>query len=193
MTASDPASMEASATASGADSTSASESSSANMDTACLLKAYELAQQHYDSDLQLFSARMNLFLLVQSALVTLAGSAILGNKAETSNYRGAISLFGLILAVGWLFVAVSSYAWVKTWRAHMMKIGQYLTDKTNVPFSSASFSYKTRKKSYPKDKPWFLVQAFSYGVRPTLVICCLPLLFIAGWIYLGVHAHWSGI
>ncbi len=103
-----------------------------------LLQAYDLAQKHYDSDLQLFSARMNLFLLVQSALVTVTGSSILGGGDSQQNaYRGATSVFGLVLAVAWLFVAVSSYAWVKTWRAHMIALGTSLTEETSVLFSSA--------------------------------------------------------
>jgi hypothetical protein len=158
-----------------------------------LLRAYELAQRHYDSDLQLFSARMNLFLLVQSALVTVTGGSILGGSGKPADYLGAISVFGLVLAVAWLFVAVSSYAWVKTWRAHMMTIGGRLEEVTCVPFSSSLFQRKTRQSMYPKDSFWRLIEAFSWVVRPTLVTCCLPLLFIGGWIYLGNHAGWSGI
>jgi hypothetical protein len=158
-----------------------------------LLRAYELAQRHYDSDLQLFSARMNLFLLVQSALVTVTGSSIFGGSGKPADYLGAISVFGLVLAVAWLFVAVSSYAWVKTWRAHMMTVGNRLEKETSVPFSIGLFDRGTRKSMYPKDAFWSLVEAFSWAVRPTLVTCCLPLLFVGGWIYLGIHAHWSGI
>ena len=157
--------------------------------TAYLLQAYTLAQQHYDSDLQLFSARMNLFLLVQSALVTVTGTSILGGGSKPGDYRGAISLFGFILAVAWLLVAVSSYAWVKTWRAHMVAIGVRLEEDTSVLFSSALFNRTVRKTSYPKESLWTVVETFSWAVRPTLVTCCLPLLFIGGWIYLGIHAH----
>jgi hypothetical protein len=161
--------------------------------TEYLLRAYELAQRHYDSDLQLFSARMNLFLLVQSALVTVTGGSILGGGGKPADYLGAISVFGLVLAVAWLFVAVSSYAWVKTWRAHMMTIGVRLEQETSVPFSSGLFNRQVRKSMYPKDAFWSLIEAFSWAIRPTLVTCCLPLLFIGGWIYLGNHAGWSGI
>jgi hypothetical protein len=51
---------------------------STNPDPMHLWRAYELAQQHYDSNIQLFSVRMNLFLLVQSALVAVAGNNVLG-------------------------------------------------------------------------------------------------------------------
>ncbi len=175
-------------------STASSSEPPDNAKTEYLLQAYSLAQKHYDSDPQLFSARMNLFLLVQSALVTITGSSILsGGDRQSGDYRGAISAFGLILAVAWLFVAVSSYAWVKTWRSHMMIVGARLEKKTSVPFSSALFGRKDRKSRYPKDAFWTLIEAFSWTVRPTLVTCCLPLLFIGGWIYLGIHAHWSGV
>ena len=201
MTSSDPDHEAASAPAPGTGST-ASPGSSGDLNPDYLLKAYELAQKHYESDLQLFSARMSLFLLVQSALVTVAGSAILGNQTGTLNYRGAISLFGLILAVGWLFVAVSSYAWVKTWRAQMIDIGASLKEETNITFfsdvfkpgkRSALFDPEDDQGSGSKEPLWRLVEKFSWRVRPTLVICCMPLLFISGWLYLGVHAHWSGI
>jgi hypothetical protein len=159
-----------------------------------LLKAYDLAQKHYDTDLQLFSTRMNLFLLVQSALVAVTGSSVLGSgPRQPGDYRGAISAFGLILAVAWLCVAVSSYAWVKTWRSHMIAIGAGLEEETSVMFSSALFRREARKSSYPKDTLWKMTETFSWNVRPTLVTCCLPLLFIGGWIYLGIHARWSGL
>lgn len=74
-----------------------------------LWRAYELAQQHYEADLQLFSARMNLFLLIQSALVAIAGSGTQIGKGELAARRGAVACFGLALAVGWLLVASSSY------------------------------------------------------------------------------------
>ena len=181
-------------------SSASAPKASDNGKTEYLLQAYGLAQKHYDSDLQLFSARMNLFLLVQSALVTVTGSSILNDGSRQSgDYRGAISAFGLILAVAWLFVAVSSYAWVKTWRAHMVAVGRCLEKETcvlfstSVRFSSAQFDRDTRKASYPNDIFWKLIEAFSWIVRPTLVTCFLPLLFIGGWIYLGIHAHWSGV
>ena len=174
--------------------TSSSSESPDNAKAEDLLQAYDLAQKHYDSDLQLFSARMNLFLLVQSALVAVTGSSVLGGGSDSQpNYRGGISIFGLTLAVAWLFVAVSSYAWVKTWRAHMMAIGARLEAKTSVPFSSVLFGREARKANYPRDASWSLVETFSWIVRPTLVTCCLPLLFIAGWIYLGIHTKWSGV
>jgi hypothetical protein len=36
-----------------------------------------------------------------------------------------------------------------------------------------------------RDRFWKLLEWFSWYVRPTLVICCLPVLFIGGWAYLG--------
>jgi hypothetical protein len=75
----------------------------------------------------------------------------------------------------------------------MVEVGERLTEVTSIPFSSVLFDRKLRQKSYPRDTFWRLVEAFSWVVRPTLVTCCLPVLFIAGWIYLGIHARWSGV
>ena len=87
-----------------------------------LWRAYDLAQRHYEVDLQLFSARMNLFLFIQSALVALVAGATQIGRVHLAASRGAVASFGLALAVGWLLVASSSYLWVKTWRAHMMNM-----------------------------------------------------------------------
>jgi len=110
---------------------------SADPNPADLWRAYELAQQHYDSNIQLFSVRMNLFLLVQSALVAVGGNSVLGGKAVSLASRSAISAFGLLLAIGWLLVAASSYCWVKTWRAHMIQLGKNLEQATGVVVSSS--------------------------------------------------------
>jgi hypothetical protein len=151
-----------------------------------LWRAYDLAQRHYEVDLQLFSARMNLFLFIQSALVALVAGATQIGRVHLAASRGAVASFGLALAVGWLLVASSSYLWVKTWRAHMMQLGESL----RVDVSSGLFDHRTRqlahKRSYSRQHPvWDQLESFSWFVRPTLVICCLPIIFIGGWIYLG--------
>ena len=153
-----------------------------------LWHSYDLAQQHYDSNIQLFSVRMNLFLLVQSALVAVAGNTVLGGKAELFAGRTAISSFGLLLAIGWLLVACSSYCWVKTWRAHMIELGEQLKAVTAVTVSSSLFAHDPRRSSFPKGMFSGLFERFSWFVRPTLVTCFLPILFIAGWVYLGWYA-----
>jgi hypothetical protein len=169
-----------------------------------LWHAYELAQQHYETDLQLFSVRMSLFLVIQSALVALVGSAIrIGNLGAAD--RHAVAFFGIALAAGWLFVAISSYTWVKTWRAHMMTLGDELKHKAKVQVSSRLFVRSRRchvidspykydgqdqcEHDHHRRKPhrlfWRTLEWFSWYVRPTLVTCCLPVLFIVGWVYLG--------
>jgi hypothetical protein len=161
---------------------------SADPNPADLWRGYELAQQHYDSNIQLFSVRMNLFLLVQSALVAVGGNSVLGGKAASLASRSAISAFGLLLAIGWLLVAASSYCWVKTWRAHMIQLGKNLEQATGVVVSSSLFARDRRRRAFPKSifsKPF---ETFSWFVRPTLVTCLLPILFMAGWIYLGWFA-----
>jgi hypothetical protein len=129
---------------------------------------------------------MNLFLLIQSALVALAGSATQIGKVQLAASRAAVACFGLALAVAWLLVASSSYLWVKTWRAHMMRLG----DSLNVDVSSKYFDHRARgsvhKHAYSRHRRlWDPLESFSWFVRPTLVICCLPIIFIGGWIYLG--------
>ena len=140
-----------------------------------LWHSYDLAQQHYDSNIQLFSVRMNLFLLVQSALVAVAGNTVLGGKAEPFAGRTAISSIGLLLAIGWLLVASSSYCWVKTWRAHMMELGERLQTVTGVSVSSSLFAQDLRRRAFPKGTFSGLFERFSWFVRPTLVTCFLPI------------------
>lgn len=129
---------------------------------------------------------MNLFLFIQSALIALVGGATQIGKVHLAASRGAVATFGLALAVGWLLVASSSYLWVKTWRAHMMQLGEAL----RVDVSSGLFDHCTRqlahKRSYTRQhRVWDQLESFSWFVRPTFAICCLPIIFIGGWIYLG--------
>jgi hypothetical protein len=150
-----------------------------------LWRAFELAQRHYETDLQLFSTRMNLFLLIQSALLALVGSAVRIDKVD----RGAVAVFGLALAIGWQLVASSSYFWIKTWRAHWMKLGKHLSEDAQVEVPSWQFErgkrYAAHKEAYSEDQRfWSHYAHFSWLVRPTMVICFLPALFIIGWIVL---------
>jgi uncharacterized protein (TIGR00725 family) len=165
-----------------------------------LWHAYERAQQHYEHDLELFSTRMSLFLVVQSALIALLASAIRLDKLSVAD-RHAVAIFGLALTSGWLLVASSSYMWVKTWRAHMIVLGKSLDEIVSVDISTKSFERKARKdierearkaqaadafsERRVRDRFWKILEWFSWYVRPTLVICCLPVLFIGGWAYLG--------
>jgi hypothetical protein len=163
-------------------------------DLADLWRAYELAQRHYEIDLQLFTTRMNLFLLIQSALVAVTGAtskAVTGATVFIVNHS-ALAVFGLALAVAWLVAAISSYAWIKTWRAHMIELSDVLTKRTHVSVSHTHFDRDERQKAYMRVYGEEVLSPqlewLTWKIRPTLIICCLPLLFIGGWIYLGWFA-----
>ncbi|WP_331731076.1 hypothetical protein [Streptomyces phaeochromogenes] len=146
-----------------------------------LWKAYELAQQHYDADLQLYSSRMNLFLVVQSALVAF----VAGSQQPVIN-RHYLFFFGMALCAGWLLVAVSSYQWIKTWRAHMAGLGQQIKDRSGTSPSSILFDRPHRRTAVAPTAAFsHALEWFSWHIRPTLITCCLPALFLGGWIYLS--------
>ena len=164
---------------------SAPEQAPRRLDLEHLWRAFELAQRHYEMDLQLFSARMNLFLFIQSALLALVGSTVRIDKVD----RGAVAVFGLALAIGWQLVASSSYFWIKTWRGHWMKLGKLLDEDIDAVVPSWMFDrgkrYDIHNEAYSKEQRlWNHYASFSWHVRPTMVICFLPTLFIIGWIIL---------
>lgn len=148
-----------------------------------LWHAYDRAQAHYDSDLQLFSSRMNLFLLVQSALVAVtAGSS----TRQMGLSQASMAVFSLVLCIGWLLVAFSSYQWIKILRAHMSEIADKIESTAGVTPSPAVFRRPVRQSllsgaSFVER----ILERVSWYVRPTLVTCCLPLLFMVGWVYIG--------
>jgi uncharacterized protein (TIGR00725 family) len=125
-----------------------------------LWHAYERAQQHYEHDLELFSTRMSLFLVVQSALIALLASAIRLGKLSVAD-RHAVAIFGLALTLGWLLVASSSYMWVKTWRAHMIVLGKSLDEIVSVDISTKSFERKARKDIEREARKAQAADAFS--------------------------------
>ncbi|MFF8360307.1 hypothetical protein ACF063_43390 [Streptomyces chartreusis] len=148
-----------------------------------LWKAYELAQQHYDADLELHSSRMNLFLVVQSALVAF----VAGQRGVVD--RHYLAFFGMALCAGWFLVAVSSYQWIKTWRAHMSSLGQQIKDSSGVTPSSLLFDHGHRHRAVAPTAAFSRwLESFSWHIRPTLITCCLPVVFLGGWIYLSCTA-----
>lgn len=154
-----------------------------------LWNAYQLAQQHYELDLQLFSTRMNLFLVIQSALAAFVGGLRMTGGGLVVD-RAAVAVFGLALAAAWLVVALSSYMWVKTWRTRWIALGDLLNDKAEVEVSSRLFDQTRRRKALEleygrRHRLWRQLEALSWFARPTLISCFLPLLFMVGWIYLG--------
>ena len=174
---------------------------SAGIDSTYMLKVYELTEGHYEMDLQLFSVRMSLFLLVQTGLVAAVSGSVL--KAEPFKYDGAIAIFGAVLAFAWLLVAVSSYCWISMWRWHLCNFGKLINNEINekrrkgkpkeVFFFTLLHDPKCLRKEGPSEGFLKLTKWFYSRVRPTVITCCLPFLFITGWIYIGVLNSWSGI
>jgi hypothetical protein len=124
---------------------------------------------------------MNLFLVVQSALV-----AFVAGSQGTVVDRHYLAFFGMALCAGWFLVAVSSYQWIKTWRAHMTSLGQQIKDSSGVAPSSLLFSRAHRHSTVAPDAAFsHWLEWFSWHIRPTLITCCLPALFLGGWIYLS--------
>ena len=176
-----------------------SENASAEAERDDLWRAYEHIQQHYETDLQLFSVRMNMFLLIQSGLVALLGSSVASGTADVPHLRTAAASFGLAMAAAWLLVAVSSYSWLKTWRAQMTSLALKL-DPQKKEFGG-TFDPDVRRclhrdaygpgRSKPDQRRligrpqplWRMSESLSWFVRPTFVTCCLPIIFIAAWIY----------
>lgn len=158
-----------------------------------LWHAYDLAQRHYEVELQLFTNRMNLFLLVQSALITVVtGVTGTGKAAGVLGNRSAVASFGLVLAIAWLIASASSYVWIKTWRGHMLALTSSLKQYANFSSSPTHFRRhdrrETHRQSYGSQILWKQLESFTWYVRPTLIMCCLPIIFIGGWIYLGWFA-----
>jgi hypothetical protein len=147
-------------------------------------RAYEAAQKHHDSDLALFNSRTNLFLLVETALITIATAAVgRENSAISPGARVAITVFGILLSLLWLFAALSAYTWAKAIRHTMVCRGDEWTGLTRVRTSSLVFSKRgwNEVASAKTGVPRLAFSAF-WLLRPTFVLCTIPLLYLAGWI-----------
>jgi hypothetical protein len=69
----------------------------------------------------------------------------------------------------------------------MKVLGEDIRVRAHVTLFSRSFEKEHRL--YPEKGPFSpLLKRFSWRVRPTLITCCLPLLFVAAWVYLGWFA-----
>lgn len=162
---------------------------SREVETSDIWKAYEAAQKHYDADFTLFTNRMNLFLVVESALIALAvGALTRGVGPGTASVQQAISIFGLLLSVAWFAAAAGSYRWVKVWRRHMVSLGEVWEARTGVTPSAAIFSRDRRSAARRGDNDNLLLYPGSYEwyIRPTLIACGLPVLYSGAWIYVGL-------
>jgi uncharacterized protein (TIGR00725 family) len=154
-----------------------------------LWKSYELTQGFYEADLQLFSARMNLFLVVQSALLALAvgvgSDSVVNLKSQFSRHAAAI--FGLGFCLLWLLVAASSYAWIKILRANMVEAGKQVKGSGGVDAPSSSFIRDDKRKDLKRHEEFIapFLERLSWFIRPTLITCALPLLFAYAWAYFG--------
>jgi hypothetical protein len=153
-------------------------------DQADLWQAYLLAQQHYEVDLQLFSTRMSLFLVIQSALVAFVGGGVRLTGIHIA-HPTAVAVFGLMLSASWQVVAVSSYTWVKTWRAKWIEIGNLLHDSTGVDVSARLVDRDRRRDAHHKaysqrHRMSRQLEALSWLIRPTFISCRLPALFTLG-------------
>ena len=142
------------------------------------MRAYELTQRHYENDLNLFSTRMNLFIVVQSALLALAASAVsLGGKPLSHRDRTVIAIFGISLCIVWELVASGAYWWLCRWQAVLEAAAKHEQARV-LPLFSFVFA----------DRPTTgLFRAF-WWIRPTRVTLALPLLFAAAWIFVGFYA-----
>lgn len=150
-------------------------------------RAYEAAQKHYDADHTLFTNRMNLFLVVESALLAVATNSVWRSSPGVSvQLQVGVTIFGVVLSAAWLAVAISSYRWVKVWRRHLITLGEVWEAKTGVVPSSAIFSKARRDDEVNSATGSSLVFAdgFAWTVRPTLIICALPIVYASGWIAL---------
>ena len=150
-------------------------------------RAYESTQKHYDSDFNLFTNRMNLFLAVESVLITIATAAVVWQNATVPiRIQLAISAFGVLLSLAWLAAAISTYQWVRHIRDHLIQLGDQWELRSGVPLSIAAFSKDRRNeaKNGGDDIGIPVAHWFSWHVRPSYIICSLPILYAAGWIVL---------
>ncbi|MDQ6949347.1 MAG: hypothetical protein M3256_24620 [Actinomycetota bacterium] len=144
-----------------------------------LWRAYEHAQKFYEADLQLFSTRMNLFFVVNGALITVAVAAVgrnSGNYGLHARDRLSAGVLGLLLCVVWFLVALSSYEWILEWRRQLATLGAKLKLVVNVSLAVEAFDSSTAKNPLGRA---------AWRVRPTLWTCLLPLLFMGAWVYVA--------
>ena len=156
-----------------------------DIDADQIWKAYEAAQKHHDSDLTLFNTRTNLFLVVETALITVATAGLLskvGNPPPLAA-RLAISGFGVALSIAWLVASVGGYNWTKTIRLYMVDLGKTWTLVTSIQTSSEVFG--RRHLATDRDACWWRRWwRIVTSARPTVVFCVLPFIYILGWVAL---------
>ena len=142
-------------------------------------RAFDAAQRFYEADVQSFTNRINLFLAIESALLAVVVTSIVGQgDASTTLDPTAVPIFGMALSVIWLVVSISSYSWIVEWRRELISAGRRLRDLTGVTLPLGAFLRSTQRAWLPRAL-WYL--------RPTLWTGLLPLLYIAAWTYLMIN------
>jgi hypothetical protein len=154
-------------------------------DSDAIWKAYEAAQKHHDSDLTLFNTRTNLFLVVETALITVATAGLLSKAGSPPPLaaRIAISCFGVALSIAWLTASVGAYNWTKEIRIYMVDLGKTWTLLTSIQTSSEVFARRHLVVG-ARGRWWRHWWRIVTSVRPTLIFCVLPFIYILGWIAL---------
>ncbi|HEU0249959.1 MAG TPA: hypothetical protein VFR48_04460 [Solirubrobacteraceae bacterium] len=160
-------------------------------------RRYDLAQRHYETDLGLFSSRMNLFLLVQTGLLTLSNTVSTGQMSFFDAHPKETTSFAVALCVVWLLVGWSAVSWIWYWRFMVRVLGLQLPDgeasAEGLP-STIGAGFTPEKRNLliadPRyEKPIWLMQV-AWKLRPTTITCMLPLLFIVAW--LGLYSIHPG-
>ncbi|GGM16251.1 RipA family octameric membrane protein [Nakamurella endophytica] len=163
-------------------STPASRDDSNSLTTSDRIKLYELAIQSYHTDLNLYTTRMNLFLLVESAGVGLVFT-------DRARYNSGIAWFGLVVACAWAAVAASSYVWIYRFRQEAVNAGLELWKPTSTSPAAARqllafvnvFEPGITASRGGGLHKW-MSHLGSFFVRPSGLMALLPFLFGVGWI-----------
>lgn len=135
--------------------------------------AYEMALRHYETDLELFSNRMTVFLTMSTALLA-ADQGVFGAKPVGSHALPVLAVLGLSLSAIWLLAGAGAYAWIKEWRGQLSRLGQELEAATSMTLATQAFAKPSSNRR---------VDRVGWRLRPTSWTLSLPLLFAAVWIY----------
>jgi len=131
---------------------------------------YKVTAEHFRQDLSLFWTRANFYLIVQAGLLSVTAGSIL-NRTPGVLVSKPVNLLlcvtGLILSVFWFLVLRGSLFWISQWRAKIIEIDKAVS----------------RFQAYATIETLLLKTPL---LSPSRVTTYLPLLFIVGWIALGI-------
>ena len=125
------------------------------------LHVCDMAQRQYENELNLFSTRMSLFLVVNSGLLAATGF-IRGEEPVVDS--AVVAAAGFALSTIWFAVAFTADRWVYTWRL------QWCRAWDSVPVDRRLTSVFT-VKAWARFSP----------ARPTAWTLLLPLGFAVAW------------